>query len=200
MSPNSARCLLVLALVAASACDSTPTKPTSTSALIPAAASNPVAPLPPAPNPPGPAVSPMPPAPNPPGPVLQPLPPGIYPPAPNPPGPAPVVQTPGFVFVGTPLPQTVTRGAKATFLVTLRSVNGFRGRVVLIARILPANQLWPGATWTPSVVSLTPNGTATSTLTVMTGSSTPLGTQTITVEGLSGEIEESANVLFLTVR
>jgi hypothetical protein len=200
MSPSSARCLLVLALFAASACDSTPTSTTATSALIASAALNPSAPSPPAPNPPGPAVSPTPPAPNPPGPVFSPAPPGINPPAPNPPGPAPVVLTPGFVFVDTPLPQTVWRGAKATFVVTLKSVNGFRGSVAMIARVLPANQLWPGADWTPALVSLTPNAIARSTLTIATDINTPVGTQTITVEGRSREIQESSPVLLLTVR
>jgi hypothetical protein len=111
-----------------------------------------------------------------------------------------VVLIPGFVFVDPPPPRTVWRGANATFVMTLKSVNGFRGKVAMFARVLPANQLWPGADWNPALVSLTPNAIGRSTLTIATDSATPVGTQTITVEGRTGEIQESANVLLLTVR
>jgi len=207
MSPQTIRSLLVLALFAASACSSSTTeKMTSTSAIVVVAVPpNPVAPSPPAPNPPGPSLSPLPPAPNPPGPVTSPTPPSTNPPAPNPPGPAPVVLLPGIRFVSVPLPQTVERGLTASFVVSLRSINGFRGSVTMIARLLPDNLLWPGSTWTPQPVTLAPNQAAVTTLKIMTSGATPVGTHTITIEGLSedtiegpGAIRDSATIL-LTV-
>ena len=207
MSPHSVRSLLVLALFAASACSSSNTeKITSTSAIVVVAVPpNPVAPSPPAPNPPGPAVSPLPPAPNPPGPVATPTPPSPTPPAPNPPGPAPVVLLPGIRFVSLPPPQTVERGVTATFVVLLRSINGFRGDVTMVARMLPDNLLEPGSSWTPQPVTLAPNQAATATLKIATSGATPSGTHTITIEGLSsdpiegrGAVQDSATIV-LTV-
>jgi hypothetical protein len=200
MSPNSVRCLLVFALVAATACDSTDTKSTSRASHITAPTPNPIAPTPPAPNPPGPA-APLPsPAPNPPGPLPSPPPPAPTPPAPNPPGPLPPpVLTPGFLIVGAPIEQKIVRGAKAIFVVTLRSINGFRGDVTMYVRILPANELLDGGDWSPRQVTLKPDGTATTTLTIVTDSATPVGAQAITVEGRSGEIQDNATLL-LTVR
>jgi hypothetical protein len=67
------------------------------------------------------------------------------------------------------------------------------------ARILPANELWKGSSWSPQLVTLAPGATATSTLTIVTNRATGLGAQAITVEGRAGEIQETANLL-LTVR
>ena len=143
---------------------------------------------------------PLPTAPNPPGPMPSPAPPARNPPAPNPPGPAaPPVSTPGFLIVGTPIQQSIVRGGNVRFVVTLRSINGFRGDVTLFARILPRNELWNGSSWSPQPVTLEPNETATSTLTIATSRATPAGVQAITVEGRSGEIQDTANLL-LTVR
>jgi hypothetical protein len=195
MSLNFTRGLLVFALFAAPACDSTDIHMTSSSSLITAPTPNPTAPTPPGPNPPGPAM-PLPfPAPNPPGPAM-PLP---FP-APNPPGPvSPPVQTPGFLIVVTSNPQSILRGGTITFVVSVRSINGFRGVVTLVARILPGNELWAGSSWSPRAVTLAPDEVTTSTLTIATNSATAAGPQTITVEGRSGDVESSANIL-LTVR
>ena len=205
MSLNAAHCLLVFALVAATACDSTDTKTdtklTSGSLLITAPTPNPDSPTPPAPNPPGPP-APLPsPAPNPPGPPSSPPPPAPTPPAPNPPGPVPPpVPTPGFLIVATtPLEQKIARGAKAIYVVTLRSINGFRGDVTMFVRILPANELVEGGEWSPRRVTLGLDGTANTTLTIVTDSATPVGAQAVTVEARSGEIQATASLL-LTVR
>jgi hypothetical protein len=198
MSLHSVRCLLVFALFAAPGCDSADTHMTSGASQITAPTPNPIAPSPPAPNPPGPAM-PNPPAPNPPGPTPSPASPAPNPPAPNPPGPASPVRTPGFLVAGAPLQQSVLRGGKATFVVSLRSINGFRGDVTMYVRILPENELVDGGAWSPRQVTLRPDGTATSTLTIVTNSATPVGARAITVEGRSGDIQDNATLL-LTVR
>ena len=201
MSPTSTlRLLLVSALFAASACDSTTTKIASGSMLVSAPTSaTPVAPTPPAPNPPGP-LPPTPAAPNPPGPLPTPAPPAPTPPAPNPPGPMPLppFRTPGLRIVVSPLQLTVSRGGRATFIVTLRSLDGFGGAVSLFARLLPDNDLWPWSAWSPQPVMLVPDAAARSTLTIETSSATPIGVQPITIEARSGDFEEHAVVL-LTV-
>jgi len=202
MSPTTTRRLLLVSvlLFAASACDdSTPTKITSGSVLVSAPTPTPVAPTPPAPNPPGP-LPPTPSAPNPPGPLPTPAPPAPTPPAPNPPGPAPLppARTPGLRIVVSPLQLTVERGGRATFIVTVRSIDGFAGFVALFARTLPDRDLWPGSDWSPQPVTLSPDAAARSSLTIATSSATPIGVQPITIEARSGDFEEHVVVL-LTV-
>jgi hypothetical protein len=199
MSLNSVCCLLVFVLFAAPACDSTDTRSTATASLITAPTPNPIARTPTSPNPPGPLMPQPFPAPNPPGPMPSPAPPEPNPPAPNPSGPTPTVRTPGFLITGTPLQRSILRGGQVTFVVSLRSINGFRGKVTMSARILPANELWKGSSWSPQLVTLAPGATATSTLTIVTNRATGLGAQAITVEGRAGEIQETANLL-MTVR
>jgi hypothetical protein len=161
MSPNCVRCLLVFGLLAAPACDSTDTHTTSTATQITAPTPTQTGPTPSMPNPPGPA-GPLPsPAPNPPGPMPSPPPPAPNPPAPNPPSPTPPVRTPGFLIVGTPLERSILRGGTITFVVSVRSINGFRGDVTLFARILPDNELWAGSSWSPQPVTLAPGETVT---------------------------------------
>jgi hypothetical protein len=199
MSVNTVCRLLVFVLFAAPACDSTDTRSTGTASQIMAPTPNPIPRTPTSPNPPGP-LFPLPfPTPNPPGPMPSPAQPAPNPPAPNPSGPTPTVRTPGFLMTGAPFQRSIVRGGQVTFIVSLRSVNGFRGEVTMSARILPANELWNGSSWSPQPVTLAPGGTATSTLTIVTNRATPAGAQAITVEGTAGEIQETANLL-LTVR
>ena len=202
MLPTSTRRLLLVSalLFAVSACDdSTKTTITSGTVLVLAPTPTPVAPTPPAPNPPGPLPPTLPP-PTPPGPLPTPAPPAPTPPAPNPPSPAPLppARTPGLRLAVSPQQLTVERGVRATFIVTLQSIDGFSGFVTLFARILPDNDLWPGSAWSPQPVTLVPDAAARSTLTIETSSATPIGVQPITIEARSGDFEEHAVVL-LTV-
>jgi hypothetical protein len=199
MSVNSVRCLLVVALFAAPACDSTDTHTTSRASQITAPTPNPIAPTPTQPNPPGPLMPLPSPAPNPPGPMPSPAPPAPNPPAPNPSGSTPTLRTPGFLIVATPLERSIVRGGTVTFVLSLRSINGFRGDVTMSARILPGDALWEGSRWSRQPVTLAPGATATSTLTIVTNNATRPGAQPITVEARAGEIQDSANLL-LTVR
>ena len=198
MSLKSARCLLAFALFAAPACDSTTTLSTSTASQITAPTPNPIARTSPSPNPPAPATPNPFPAPNPTGPMPSPAPPGPNPAAPNPTGPTPPVRNPGFLIAG-PIEQRILRGGTVTFVVSLRSIDGFGGDVTMLARVLPEKELWAGSSWSPQPVTLPPGGTATSTLTIVTTRATPAGRQAITVEGLSGDIQGTTNLL-LTVR
>jgi hypothetical protein len=128
-----------------------------------------------------------------------PAPPAPNPPAPNPSGPTPTPRTSGFLIAATPLERSIVRGGKVTFVVSLRSINGFRGDVTMFARILPGDALWEGSSWSRQPVTLAPGATATSTLTIVTNNATRRGAQPITVEARAGDIQDSAN-LVLTVR
>jgi hypothetical protein len=201
MSPTfTGRLLLVSALFALSACDSTTTKIESGSVLVSAPTPVPVAPTPPAPNPPGP-LPPTPPPANPPGPLPTPPPPAPTLPAPNPPSPAPLPPglTPGVRIEVSPSQLTVSRGARATVIVSLRSIYSFSGFVTLFARILPDNDLWPGTRWSPQSLRLLPNAAATTTLTIETTNVTPFGVQPITIEARAGAVKEQAVVLLTVV-
>ena len=203
MFPTSTRRLLLVSalLFAVSACDDSTTKTTITSGTVLVLAPTPtrVAPTPPAPNPPGP-LAPTQPPPTPPGPPPTPAPPAPTPPAPNPPSPAPLppAKRPGGRLVVSPQQLTVERGVRATFIVTLQSIDGFRGDVSLFARILPDNDLWPGSAFSPQPVTLLPDAAARSTLTIETSRLTPIGVHPITIEGRFFDGREQAVVL-LTV-
>ena len=195
MFPTSTRRLLLVSLLfAVSACDdSTTTKITSGSVLVsaPTPTPTPVGPTPPAPNPPGP-LPPTPPSPTSPGPLPTPAPPSPTPPAPVPPSPAPLppAKTPGVRLAVSPQQVTVERGLRATFIVTLRSIDGFSGVLTMFARILPNNILWPGSSFSQQPVTLSADGAARSTLTIETNSATPIGVHTITIEGRAFDLGE----------
>src|SRR5439155_994735 len=89
-----------------------------------------------------------------------------------------VVSAPGdFTLNGSPSSQTVTPGGSTSYNVTINPVGGFSGQVTLSVSGLPG-----GASG-----SFTPNlATASSTLSMTTSTSTPAGTYTLTITGVSG--------------
>jgi uncharacterized membrane protein len=92
---------------------------------------------------------------------------------------------PGITLGIAPASQSVTRGQPAVYTVSVTSTGGFAGTVALGASGLPGAA---SATFSPASVRLTANATASSTMTVTTKSSTPVGPATIAVSGTSGTV------------
>lgn len=82
-----------------------------------------------------------------------------------------------------PASQSVARGSAATYTVTVTSLNGFAGSVTLTASGQPTGA---SVTFTPTSVTLTSGGTASSPLKISTSSSTPVGAYTLTISGAGG--------------
>ena len=95
--------------------------------------------------------------------------------------------TPTFSLTAAPSTQTVVVGNPASYTASIAAVAGFSGAVTLSASGLPT-----GAT--ASFVPATVTGTGSSTLTVTTSSTTPLGTYPLTITGTSGSLTQTANV------
>ncbi len=98
-----------------------------------------------------------------------------------------VTGTPNFTIAATPQSQTINRGSRTTYTVTLAPVNGFNSRVTLSLSGCPSN-----ATCSFNPQSLTPPGS--STLTVSTGYFTQDGNYTLTITGTSGSLRNSTTV------
>src|SRR5437879_1076659 len=97
---------------------------------------------------------------------------------------------PDFTLSALPSSGTVAPGGSTSYSVTISPTGGFTGPVTLSVSGLPS-----GANG-----SFTPNpATGSSTLSVTTGPSTPLGTSTLTVTGVSGSLTHTTTVA-LTVR
>ena len=90
-----------------------------------------------------------------------------------------------FTVSGSPASQSVVPGGATTYGVTITPSGGFTGPVTLSVSGLPT-----GATG-----SFAPNpATASSTLTVTTTASTPIGTYPLTLTGVSGSLTRTATV------
>jgi len=94
---------------------------------------------------------------------------------------------PDFTISATPSSQSVRRGSRATYTVSLTSLNGFAGTVSLSLSGCPTR-----STCSFNPASLTPPGN--STLSVSTTSRTPTGTYRMTITGTSGSLRHSTSV------
>jgi Phosphate-induced protein 1 conserved region len=94
---------------------------------------------------------------------------------------------PSFTVSVSPASQSVNRGGKVTYTVTVAPVNGFTGTVALTA-----SGAKTGLTLTLNPTSVTAGGT--STLTASTTNSAKRATDTLTVTGKSGSTSKSASV------
>ena len=92
-----------------------------------------------------------------------------------------------FTIAATPASQTITRGAIATYNVTITAGQGFSGTVNLAVSGVP-----PRATATFNPASIVNSGT--SVLTVNTESNVQKRTRTLTITGTSGGRVHSVNV------
>jgi uncharacterized membrane protein len=96
-----------------------------------------------------------------------------------------VVATPDFSVSASPSTNVTTQGGSATYGVTITPMLGFNSPVTFGASGLPT-----GATAT-----FTPNpATTTSSMVITTGSTTPTGTYTITITGISGALTHATTV------
>src|SRR5205085_1585897 len=92
---------------------------------------------------------------------------------------------PNFTLAGSPASQTATQGNGASYTTTITPTNGFNGSLTLSLTGLPT-----GATGT-----FTPNpATTTSALAVTTSATTPAGSYTLTIAGVSGTLTRTATV------
>ena len=92
---------------------------------------------------------------------------------------------PDYTVGATPPSQTVTQGAGTTYPVTITPSGGFNGSVTLSVTGLPT-----GATGTFT----TNPATSTSTLNITTLATTPAGTSTLTITGVSGILTHTTTV------
>jgi hypothetical protein len=92
---------------------------------------------------------------------------------------------PGITLQVSPASQSVERGKSASYTVSVTSTGGFVGTVTLSASGLPSGA---SAGFAPASVALASGSTATSAMNVTTTSSTPVGSYTLTVTGVSGKI------------
>jgi hypothetical protein len=96
-----------------------------------------------------------------------------------------VVSTPDFSLSASPSSKTATQGGAASYSVSISPILGFTGQVSLSASGLP----------TGASGSFSPNpATTSSTLTVTTGASTPIGVYTVTITGTSGALIHTTTV------
>jgi hypothetical protein len=95
---------------------------------------------------------------------------------------------PDFTLSAAPSTQTVSPGGKTSYTVSISRLNGFTGSVSLSLSKLPTGAT---ASFSPNPIGSTQSS---SVLTVITSSSTPTGTYTLTVTGTSGNLSHSSSV------
>lgn len=104
------------------------------------------------------------------------------------------IVAPDFSVSASPTVSSVKRGGIAEFNVTIRSINSFNSSVNLSALNLPGNQVLSGTGFTPNTVTPQANNQTTSVFRFYTNSQTPLGTFTITIQGVSGNLTRNTTV------
>ena len=109
---------------------------------------------------------------------------------------APLVnaQSPDFGVGANPSSRCITVGSTATYQITVASIDGFSGQVLLGDDIQPSVNNGPTLSPIPSSVTLTSNQNATFDLSAATTSSTPSQVYTITVAGIAGSTLHSTSV------
>jgi hypothetical protein len=95
---------------------------------------------------------------------------------------------PTFSVQVSPASQSVVRGSAVSYAVTLTSQNGFAGTVAMSASSLPSSST---AAFSAANLNLGAGGNATTTLTVSTTASTPVGTYSPQIQGTSGKTTAS---------
>jgi YVTN family beta-propeller protein len=97
-----------------------------------------------------------------------------------------------FSMTPTPATQGVAQGNATTYTATITALSGFSGSVTLSVNGLPA-----GATASFNPPSL--SGSGSSTLSVTTATSTPVGTFALTLAGTNGNIVQTANIILTVI-
>ncbi|HEX8130786.1 MAG TPA: PQQ-dependent sugar dehydrogenase [Pyrinomonadaceae bacterium] len=108
---------------------------------------------------------------------------------------APAATTGDFSLNITPATQTILPGASGAYTVTVTPSNNFTGTVNLSLAGLPAGA---NATFNPASIQITDASARSSTLTVTTDASAPLGNFTLTVTSASGNLQRTATATLVT--
>ena len=98
--------------------------------------------------------------------------------------------SPDFSLSVSPGSQTVTAGGTGSYTATMGALSGFTGTVTLSASGLPTGTT---ASFNPSTV----NGAGTSAVSLVTTGSTPAGTYTVIIKGISGTLQHSSTVTLI---
>ncbi len=94
---------------------------------------------------------------------------------------------PDFALSVTPSSQTVVRGQSASYTVSVQALNGFNGNVGITLSGVPSGA---SAGFNPASIS----SAGSSTLAILTTSSTPTGTYSLTITGTSGNLAHTVPV------
>jgi len=94
---------------------------------------------------------------------------------------------PDFSLAASPSSRSTARGGNVAYAVSVSALNGFSGSVNFSASGLPSGA---AASFVPTSIT----GSGSSTLTVSTSASTPVGTYTLTITGAAGALNHSVNV------
>ena len=98
--------------------------------------------------------------------------------------------TPDYSISASPSSQAVTQGQGVGYAVSIAPTAGFAGSVTLSATGLPTGA---AATFSPNPT------TASSTMSVTTGTSTPFGSYVVTVTGVSGNLTHTTTVTLVVI-
>jgi uncharacterized repeat protein (TIGR01451 family) len=109
---------------------------------------------------------------------------------------APFSATPDFDLAVVPSSRAVVPSGSTQFTVTITPSAGFSGVVSLSATGLPVGA---SASFNPESVNITNASAATSTLTITTDPSTPLGDHPITVNALSGSLMHTSQAVLKVI-
>jgi len=90
-----------------------------------------------------------------------------------------------FSITASPNSLSLRRSSTASSLITLKSLNGFSGAVTLSATITPTG---PRTSLSPTLVTLSSEGSGTSTLSIKSLKKTPIGSYTVTITATSASL------------
>jgi len=103
-----------------------------------------------------------------------------------------VIPSANFTITPNPASETIYRGRLAAFLLVLKSVNGFKGKVTVSCSGGPTGSQCADLPQTVQV-----NGTAYAISGILFPTSTPPGTYTMTFTGVSGSLTNKATATFI---
>jgi uncharacterized repeat protein (TIGR01451 family) len=104
--------------------------------------------------------------------------------------------TPDYSVSAAPASLTVTPGGTASYVVTISPVGGWTGNIDLSLGGLPGNSV---ASFNPPSIVITDASAQTSTLTVTTTASSPMGTFPLTITATSGLQQHTASVTLVVM-
>ena len=99
--------------------------------------------------------------------------------------------SPSFTLTANPSSLSIVQGNCGSSQISVNSVNGFSGTVALTSNVSPTG---PSSTLSQTSVSLSAGGSASTTLTVCSTSSTPVGNYLDVVTGTNGPLSASIGV------